>query len=158
MNTYGIDLMGRRRRRRHSAEFKAMVIGECMRPGVSMAAVALEHSLIANMLRKWVIDAEQAGPRAPMAPAVSQEVHTPALTDDHGPGDGFLALGPSDSSTACVKACRTPARARAKASVCTGQRAGLGRAGRRHPRLDPHRPPSPSTPSAIASSRRIAPR
>ena len=84
MNTYGIDLMGRRRRRRHSAEFKAMVIGECMRPGVSMAAVALEHSLIANMLRKWVIDAEQAGPRAPMAPAVSQEVHTPALTDGHG--------------------------------------------------------------------------
>ena len=72
--------MGRRRRRRHSAEFKALVIGECMRPGVSMAAVALEHSLNANLLRKWVIDAEQAGPRAPTAQAVSQEVHTPAPT------------------------------------------------------------------------------
>lgn len=51
-----------------------MVIGECMRPGVSMAAVALEHSLNANLLRKWVIDAEQAGPRAPAAP---EEVHAP---------------------------------------------------------------------------------
>ena len=37
MNTYGIDLMGRRRRRRHSAEFKAAVVQECMQPGVSMA-------------------------------------------------------------------------------------------------------------------------
>lgn len=58
MNTYGVDLMGRRRRRRHSAEFKATVIQECLRPGVSITAVALAHSLNANMLRKWVIDAE----------------------------------------------------------------------------------------------------
>jgi len=41
MNTYGVDLMGRRRRRRHSAEFKAAVIRECLKPGVSIAAVAL---------------------------------------------------------------------------------------------------------------------
>ena len=61
MNTYGVDLMGRRRRRRHSSEFKAMVIRECLRPGVSIAAVALAHSLNANMLRKWVIDAEHKG-------------------------------------------------------------------------------------------------
>lgn len=67
MNTYGMDLMSRRRRRRHSAEFKAAVIQECMRPGVSMAAVALAHSLNANMLRKWVIDAEHALPPAPKA-------------------------------------------------------------------------------------------
>lgn len=58
MNTYGVDLMGRRRRRRHSAEFKAAVIEECLRPGVSIAAVALAHGLNANMLRKWVIDGE----------------------------------------------------------------------------------------------------
>ena len=72
MNTYGVDLTGRRRRRRHSAEFKAAVIEECMRPGVSIAAVALAHSLNANMLRKWVIDAEQASllvRRRPSTPA-----------------------------------------------------------------------------------------
>lgn len=79
MDTYGMDLMGRRRRRRHSAEFKAAVIQECMRPGVSMAAVALAHSLNANMLRKWVIDAESALPPKPKA-APAQEVPMPGPT------------------------------------------------------------------------------
>ena len=68
MNTYGVDLMGRRRRRRHSAQFKQAVIGECMRPGVSIAAVALHHGLNANMLRKWVIEAEHNLPAKPLAP------------------------------------------------------------------------------------------
>jgi transposase-like protein len=49
--------MGRRGRRRHGAEFKATVIGECLRPDVSIAAVALAHGLNANMLSKWVMDA-----------------------------------------------------------------------------------------------------
>lgn len=80
MDTYGFDLMGRRRRRRHSAEFKVAVIGECMRPGVSIAAVALAHSLNANMLRKWVIDAEQAGAVTPKAAVREQEVRSPAPT------------------------------------------------------------------------------
>lgn len=82
MNTYGVDLMGRRRRRRHSAEFKAAVIAECMRPGVSMAAVAMAHQLNANMLRKWVIDADQAGARPPRVsgPAPAQDPQTPAPT------------------------------------------------------------------------------
>ncbi len=73
MDTYGVDLMGRRRRRRrHSAEFKAAVIEECLKPGVSIAAVALAHGLNANMLRKWVIDGEHKvlAPRAIAEPAV----------------------------------------------------------------------------------------
>ena len=78
MNTYGMDLMGRRRRRRHSGEFKAAVIHECMRPGVSIAAVALAHSLNANMLRKWVIEAEHQGARPVPAPAAAEESPTPA--------------------------------------------------------------------------------
>jgi transposase len=72
MDTYGVDLMGRRRRRRHSAEFKAAVIEECMLPGVSVAAVALAHGLNANMLRKWVIDAEHKGPSVKPAPIVAE--------------------------------------------------------------------------------------
>lgn len=70
MNTYGVDLMGRRRRRRHSEEFKSSVIQECMRPGVSMAAVALAHGLNATMLRKWVTAFErQATPGQAVATA-----------------------------------------------------------------------------------------
>lgn len=81
MNTYGVDLMGRRRRRRHSAEFKSAVIEEGLRPGVSIAAVALAHGLNANLLRKWVIDGEHrlAAPAPVAAPALDTPP-TPAPT------------------------------------------------------------------------------
>ena len=52
---------GRRRRRRHSALFKAEAIGACQQPGVSIAAVALARGLNANMLREWVRKAERSG-------------------------------------------------------------------------------------------------
>ena len=54
--------VGRRRRQRYSAEFKADAVAACTRPGVSMAAVALSHGLNANLLRRWVVEAEQTGP------------------------------------------------------------------------------------------------
>ena len=44
---------GRRRRRFHSAQFKAQVIQACQ-PGVSIAAVALAHGLNANLVRRWL--------------------------------------------------------------------------------------------------------
>lgn len=79
MNTYGVDLMGRRRRRRHSAEFKAAVIQECRKPGVSMAAVALAHGLNATMLRKWVVEVERVERNtAPRLQAV-EAAATPAV-------------------------------------------------------------------------------
>lgn len=40
-------------RRRHSEELKAQVLAECARPGASVAAVALAHSLNANVVHKW---------------------------------------------------------------------------------------------------------
>ena len=49
----------RRRRRRHSAEFKAQLVAVCRQPGMSMAAVALEHGLNANLLRRWVVEDER---------------------------------------------------------------------------------------------------
>jgi transposase len=42
-------------RRRHSAELKAAVLAECEVPGASVAAVALEHGLNANLVRKWLV-------------------------------------------------------------------------------------------------------
>jgi transposase len=45
-----------RRRRTHSEEFKAQVVAACRTPGVSIAAVALEHRLNANLLRRWVVE------------------------------------------------------------------------------------------------------
>ena len=62
MHTTEADLRdGRHRRCRHSEEFKAQVVSECARPGVSIAAIARHHGLNANLLRRWVA---QAGGRA----------------------------------------------------------------------------------------------
>jgi len=52
--------IARRRRRKHSAEFKAEVVAACRKPGVSMAAVALAKRLNANLLRRWVVAEERA--------------------------------------------------------------------------------------------------
>ena len=41
-------------RRRHSAEFKTQAVSACMRPGISIAAVALHYRLNARLLRRWV--------------------------------------------------------------------------------------------------------
>lgn len=59
---------GRRRRRRHSAEFKAEAIAACRQPGVSVAAAALERSLNANLLRRWVVEAERSEGIVAVAP------------------------------------------------------------------------------------------
>ncbi len=59
--------LARRRRRRYSAEFKAEAVAACQQTGVSMASVALTRGLNANLLRRWVVEAEQAG-SAPVSP------------------------------------------------------------------------------------------
>jgi len=55
---------GGRKRRRHSAEFKAQVVSASRQPGVSMAAIALAHGLNANLLRRWVVEAGHRPKRA----------------------------------------------------------------------------------------------
>lgn len=41
-------------RRSYSKSFKAQVIQECAQPGASIANVALNHSLNANLVHKWI--------------------------------------------------------------------------------------------------------
>jgi transposase len=53
--------MVRRRRRSYSEEFKAEAVAACLQPGMSMAAVALSRGLNANLLRRWVVEAERTG-------------------------------------------------------------------------------------------------
>ena len=60
MNASDDGNIARRRRRKHSAEFKAEVIAACRKPGVSMAALALANRLNANLLRRWVVAEERA--------------------------------------------------------------------------------------------------
>lgn len=64
---------GRRRRRRHSEEFKARVVQACRIPGVSIAGLALAHGLNAHLLRRWVIAEEQAQVGQPGKPLEAGE-------------------------------------------------------------------------------------
>ena len=69
MDTSDSGSIARRRRRTHSAEFKAKVVAACRQRGVSIAAVALAHGLNANLLRRWVVTEEQTQPAKPMQTA-----------------------------------------------------------------------------------------
>lgn len=68
-----LPAVGRRRRRLHSDEFKADAVAAASQPGVSMASVALSRGVNANLLRRWVREAElpaattltKAAPTAP---------------------------------------------------------------------------------------------
>ena len=55
---------GRRRRRLHSDEFKADAVAAASQPGVSMASVAMVRSINANLLRRWVREAEMPPTKA----------------------------------------------------------------------------------------------
>ena len=48
-------------RRWHSKTFKEEAVAACREPGVSLASVALERQVNANLLRRWVKDAEAKG-------------------------------------------------------------------------------------------------
>lgn len=74
-------VVGRRRRRLHSDEFKADAVAAATQPGVSMASVALARGINANLLRRWVREAEVLPAKAlakatPAAPAFVP-VHLP---------------------------------------------------------------------------------
>jgi transposase len=62
---------GRRRRRSYSAEFKAEAIAAGRRPGASLAAAALEPSINANLLRRWVVEAERGEAGTPASVALA---------------------------------------------------------------------------------------
>lgn len=58
MDTFVALSEGRRRRRIHSAEFKAHIVAACCKPGVSSASVAMANGGNANLVRKWVKESE----------------------------------------------------------------------------------------------------
>ena len=70
-------------RRPHSEELKTRVLAECMRPGASVATVAMSHGLNANLVHKWrrAVRVGQVVTTRPSAIALSQ-----------GGAGGFVAL------------------------------------------------------------------
>jgi transposase-like protein len=87
---------GRRRRRAHSALFKAEAVGACQQPGVSIAAVALARGLNASMLHRWVKKAERSG--NPIA------IHATAPSLAIGGGESFVPLAlPSNPAAGAIR-------------------------------------------------------
>lgn len=65
MNSIAGAVKGERRRRhRHSDEFKVNLFAAYSRPGVSITSVALANGINANLLRRWMI--KQGDQRLPM--------------------------------------------------------------------------------------------
>ena len=68
-----------RRRREHSAEFKQELVARSLQPGVSVAAIAMEHGINANLLFGWRrrhLDA-QAGPASQSAVLLPVSIEAP---------------------------------------------------------------------------------
>lgn len=92
---------GRRRRRKHSDEFKAKVVAACRRPGVSIASVALANKLNANLLRTWVAMAERAEAPKPVRGA-TQVARLPSPTKLQSGAATFLPLRVEQTPSAPV--------------------------------------------------------
>lgn len=77
LETVGVLRNGRRR---YDPASKQRLVEACLQPGVSLAGLALQHGVNANLLRKWVAKRQlqngdgQPEARAPIAPASHGEV------------------------------------------------------------------------------------
>jgi transposase len=74
-----------RQRRRYSLEFKAKLVEECRRAGVSLASIALANGLNANLLRRWVVEHEALAAPAPQPPTAAPNADFVALPLIAGP-------------------------------------------------------------------------
>jgi transposase len=102
LETLGVLRNGRRR---YDPASKQRLVEACLQPGVSLAGLALQHGVNANLLRKWVAKRQlqngngQPAARAPIVPA-------------------FIPVsGPS----------RSPTRSAGEIAVCATERSCAGR-------------------------------
>jgi transposase len=84
--------VNRRRRRSYSADFRAEAVAACRKPGASTSAEALKRSMNANVLRRWIVEAERAEGAATPPRSLSAPVSVPAK-------GSFIALpGPAGAA------------------------------------------------------------
>lgn len=70
-------VVGVRKRRTYSKQFKAEVAAQCLMPGASVSAVALSHGINANVVRKWLPPGPAPMSRAPVLLPVTIEPDAP---------------------------------------------------------------------------------
>lgn len=70
-------VVGVRKRRTYSKQFKVDVAAQCLMPGASVSAVALSHGINANVIRKWLPPGPVPMARAPVLLPVMIEPDAP---------------------------------------------------------------------------------
>jgi transposase-like protein len=72
--------------RTYTRQFKAELVAACQQPGASIAAIARDHDMNANVLHRWLKEHEQSGRHQLVAASSSASA---ALTT---PAPAFIAL------------------------------------------------------------------
>lgn len=111
---HGLETMcvGRDGRRRYEPASKERLIEACLRPGVSLAGLALEHGVNANLLRKWVekrrrrqLEIEPSGAGVARLPELAAFVRVETSPVSPVPSAGSRTLQPGETlSSARVQA------------------------------------------------------
>ncbi len=100
-------------RRRHSREFKEQVLTACNEPGASIASVAHQFNVNANLIHKWRRAAQPGDPegnrdfiKVPMlksAPASASSTVKIELASTHGPVVLHWPMDPLDALTTWLR-------------------------------------------------------
>jgi transposase len=74
-------VVGRKRdgRRRYSVVAKQELVAACLKPGISVARMAYEHGVNANLLRKWITQYQGDGAVAIDAPGAMVPAFVPVV-------------------------------------------------------------------------------
>jgi transposase len=84
-DTKGATNAQRRTHRTYTGEFKSQLVAASQKPGASIAGLALQHAMNANVLHRWIKEHECQG-RHQQAPGGQLAIATPAA------GPGFVAV------------------------------------------------------------------
>ena len=80
-----------RTHRTYTPEFKAQLVAACQRPGASIAALAGQHGMNANVLHRWLKEHQRGGCHQ----LVEAGTHATAAVPSQGPAFIPLALPPA---------------------------------------------------------------
>jgi transposase-like protein len=103
----------RRTHRRYTAQFKSEMVAACQQPDISIAALALQHGMNANVLHRWIrewrqglhrIDANLCAVAVAPAPApafIPIELPVPAPSPGHEQSPDAALAAPADIRIEC---------------------------------------------------------
>ena len=78
-------------RRVYSPSHKRAIVEQCLRPGVSVAGIALAHGINANLVRKWIVKCRRAAPAAKRSSVVVPAALLPVAVQAEQPRSAVRA-------------------------------------------------------------------